>query len=64
MRLFFKYLIYRTDLCGPLSSYAVRVDYIKNLTGIDFVPFLEDNSENYLENSVRKKDGWNFSRVY
>lgn len=35
-----------------LSSYAVPVDSIEKITGIDFFPVLPDNQEEALESKV------------
>lgn len=42
-----------------LYSYIVSVDYIENLTGIDFFPELDDTLENKLE-ATSKGSGWKF----
>ncbi len=41
----------------PLSHYAVSIDSIEKVTGIDFFPILQDEMENKLEskNSIK---GW------
>ena len=44
----------------PLKSYAVSVDYIEQLTGIDFFSMLPDDVEDVLESSF-DTDLWDFS---
>lgn len=43
----------------PLSSYAVPVDRIEMITGIDFFPVLPDDLEEALESKVRLSN-WSF----
>ncbi|MFA5032460.1 MAG: DNA/RNA non-specific endonuclease [bacterium] len=38
----------------PLSSYAVTIDSVEVLTGIDFFPALPDSLENAIEGKVEK----------
>ena len=44
-----------------LEEYVVSVDYIENLTRIDFFPSLEDSVENQLEGGVDISK-WSFSK--
>lgn len=44
----------------PLQSYAVSVDYIEQLTGIDFFSLLPDDVEDVLESSY-DTDLWDFT---
>ena len=43
------------DAKGDISTYAVTVDDVEKLTGIDFFPLLEDAEENELEGSFNVK---------
>ncbi|MFV9550057.1 DNA/RNA non-specific endonuclease [Algibacter sp. PT7-4] len=43
----------------PLYEFVVSVDEVENLTGIDFFPELDDDTENRLEASSSYK-GWSF----
>lgn len=38
----------------PLSTYAVSIDEVERLSGIDFFPVLEDSLENRLEKQINK----------
>lgn len=50
------------DRCeGSLQSYAVTVDYVENLTGIDFFHLLEDSYEDEIESSINT-DIWDFRK--
>jgi len=43
-----------------LPHYVHAVDYVENMTGIDFFPGLEDKLENELESEVHKENWiWN-----
>lgn len=44
----------------PLYSFVVSVDGIEKMTGIDFFPKLENNTENRLEKSIDYK-AWSFN---
>jgi endonuclease G len=46
---------------APLKTFAVPVDSIETLTGIDFFPKLPDEVENRIESSVNIKD-WQWTR--
>jgi len=37
----------------PLSAYAVAVDRVEAVTGLDFFYFIEDGQEEGLESSIR-----------
>ena len=47
-------------LTNSIVSYAVKVDEIEKMTGIDFFSQLEDATENLLE-SANNADEWNFT---
>jgi endonuclease G len=38
----------------PLRNFMVSVDYVENLTGLDFFPDLPDSTENLLEQEVNR----------
>lgn len=40
------------DLDSPLYSYAISIDSVENMTGIDFLYNLPDSLENYIENHI------------
>jgi endonuclease G, mitochondrial len=44
-----------------LSEYAVSIDSVEKMTGIDFLPFLPDSTENRLENKINFKN-WTFTQ--
>lgn len=44
---------------NPLSSFAVPVDSVEKITGIDFFPNLPDREEIVLESKV-ELDKWSF----
>lgn len=46
----------------PLEYFAVSVDSVEHLTGIDFFPELPDSLENMLENTANVKS-WDFSKI-
>lgn len=43
----------------PLYEFVVSVDTIEKLTGIDFFPELDDETENKLE-ALSSYKGWSF----
>jgi len=53
------FLIPHENSDKPLYKFVVSVDYIEELTGIDFFPQLDDTIENKLEASSSYK-GWSF----
>lgn len=54
------FLLSNRKQSGNLSSYAVSVDKIESITGIDFFSQLPDNIENELESKVLLKN-WDFT---
>lgn len=54
------FLLSNRKQSGNLSSYAVSVDKIESITGIDFFSQLPDNIENELESKVLLKK-WDFT---
>lgn len=43
------------DIDAPLHKYAVTIDSVENLTGIDFLYNLPDTLENYIEHTIDLK---------
>jgi len=56
------FLMTNAKLTGQLSSYAISVDKIEAITGIDFFSELPDDIENDLESKVVLKN-WNFTTI-
>ena len=56
------FLMTNAKLSGKLSSYAISVDRIEEITGIDFFSELPDDIENDLESKVVLKN-WNFTTI-
>jgi endonuclease G len=56
------FLMTNAKLSGKLSSYAISVDRIEEITGIDFFSELPDDIENDLESKVVSKN-WNFTTI-
>ena len=56
------FLLTNTKQSGDLSSYAVSIDKIESLTGIDFFSELPDNIEEELESKVVLKN-WDFTSL-
>lgn len=54
------FLLSNTEQSGSLSSYAVSIDKIESLTGIDFFSELPDDVEEELESKVILKN-WDFT---
>lgn len=54
------FLMSNAKLSGQLSSYAISVDRVEAITGIDFFSQLPENVENDLESKVNLSD-WDFS---
>jgi endonuclease G, mitochondrial len=54
------FLMTNAKLTGQLSSYAISVDRIEEITGINFFSQLPDDVENDLESKVNLSD-WDFS---
>ncbi len=54
------FLVPHKDSDLPLYKFVVAVDKIEQLTKIDFLPKLDDASENKLEKSSDYKD-WSFN---
>ncbi|MFV8360546.1 DNA/RNA non-specific endonuclease [Flavobacterium sp. LS1P3] len=54
------FLVPNTESNKPLYSFVVSVDYIEKLTGINFFPKLNDNTENQLEKRNDYKN-WSFN---
>lgn len=44
------------DIDNPLYTYAVTIDSVENITGIDFLYNLPDSLENYIESNTQPKD--------
>ena len=51
------FLLQNKKQSGKLSSYAVTVDLIEKITGIDFFSELPDELEDKLESNVNPKNG-------
>ncbi len=50
---------------ASLSTYAVSINYVEKITGIDFFPALPDKIEQNIENSFNTSDwNWGKSRSY
>jgi len=56
------FLLTNKKQSGDLSSYAVSIDKIESLTGIDFFSELPDNIEEELESKVVLKN-WDFTSL-
>ena len=57
------FLLQNKKQSGKLSSYAVTVDLIEKITGIDFFSELPDKLENKLESNVNLKN-WDFNNLF
>ena len=54
------FVMFNTKLSGSVSDYAVSVDHVEKLTGIDFYPGLPDSIEEELEAGFNV-GLWNFN---
>jgi len=54
------FLMQNAASAAPLETFAVTVDEVERVTGIDFFPFLPDALEEQVESDVTIR-GWNFN---
>lgn len=57
------FLLDNKNSSKPLSSFACSIDYLEDVTGIDFFPNLPDKEEVYLESSYNI-NSWNWKTYY
>ena len=57
------FVIPNRNIDGELDQYVVTVDYIENITGIDFFSQLDDKIESLLESNINI-DEWDFNAKF